>query len=284
MNRLIPIITFLLCSSLFLGAQTNELVFEAYPISSPQPDDLIAAAKMLIGDKGKMVYDKVSHKLLVYAPKKEHALIAELLEKAIPSGINIQIEVAVDEAEDTSASKASVSASGTYKKGSDGKSKTEIKIKPDIEARSSIRTGRTVQTLVVSDGNSAAIEIGTDIPFSDWLVEFGRQWGYIQQNIKYRRVGASLRILPRIIDKEKGIISIKLIPEISALPEKEDDFTTVKFINVSTELLARDGETITFGGSSNNKEFYDKFLIGIGREGTRKKMQMTLTPRLIKTK
>jgi len=284
MKTLLSVLCFLTFCVVFSFAQTNESVLEAYLISSPQPDDVIEAARMVVGDAGKVVYDRTSHKLLVYAPKKEQALIAELVQKAVPTGINIQIDVAVDDIEDSSSSGISVSGSGTYRKGPSGRSKTEITLNPSLTARSTVKTGRTVQTLVVSDGNSASIDIGTDVPFSEWLVEFGRNWGYIQQNITYRRVGASLRILPRVIDEQKGLVSIKLIPQISALPEKGDDFTTVQFINVSTELIVTDGETITFGGSANNREFYDKFLIGFNREGTRKKMQMTLTPRLIRTK
>lgn len=282
MKHYILLLATIACAVHALQGQTNESVFEAYVVSSPQPDDIVAAARMVIGDRGKVVYDRATHKLLVYAPKKEHALIAELVQKTVSTGINVQIEVAVDEAEDSSASQVSVSGSGTLKKGPGKSSKTEIQINPSLNARSTVKTGRTVQTLVVSDGNAASIKIGTDVPFSEWLVEFGRNWGYIQQNITYRSVGSSLRILPHVIDEEKGIIAIKLIPEISALPEKGDDFTTIQYINVSTELIVQDGETITFGGSSNNRDFYDKFLIGFTREGTRKKMQMTLTPRLMK--
>ena len=269
---------------LLLFAQTNESIFEAYVIHSPQPEDIVAAAKIIVADRGKMVYDRFTHKLLVYAPRKEHALIAELLQKTLPTGINIQIDVTINEMEDSSVSKGSISGSVTHTKDTRKNSKSDIQINPALNVRSIVKTGRTTQSLVVSDGSAAIIEIGTEVPFSEWLIKFGRQHGYIQQNVRYKHTGASLRILPRIIDEEKGLIAIKLIPELSAVNEEENNFATIQFLNVSTELILHDGETIIFGGAINNKEFYDKFLVGFTKEGIKKRIQMVLTPRLIKTK
>jgi len=269
----------ILLSALFAVSAESDKTFEAYPVSSPDPTAIIEAARMVLGDKGNLVYDRVSNKLLVYAPPSEQAKIADILKKTTTPSANIRIDVVVDEAGEASNTGASIGGSGTVRKDKRGTS-VDIELNPSLTHQTTRTTGRAVQTLVVASGSTASFEVGREVPFSEWLIEYGRHRGYIQQSVTTRKVGTSLRIYPRLLN-EGGLVAVKLVPEISTLSDA-GDVQRVQFINVATELVVQDGQTVTFGGADESKEFYDRFLIGFSKEGRQKRMQMTLTPHVMK--
>ena len=54
----------------------------------------------------------------------------------------------------------------------------------------------------------------------------------------------------------------------------------MRFSAVQTEVIATDGESIDLGGLGNNSEFYQRFLVGVGKGGATESLRIRLVPRI----
>jgi len=119
------------------------------------------------------------------------------------------------------------------------------------------RTGKsssyTKQFVVVSDGFSATIFVGREVPFVDYYSRYLFDHGYIEEaeQIEIKQVGTKLKVEPHII--ADNTIEITLTPEISFLLNKK--FRTIDVTTLTTTVIASNGQPITIGGLKKDEEF-----------------------------
>ncbi len=134
--------------------------------------------------------------------------------------------------------------------------------------------------LVAMDKHRATLRVGERVPYLAWLTEYGFRHGYIREtHIEWRDVGSFLAVEPDIIG-DGPMIRIRLIPTLTGRL-KDGQEETIRFTELTTELIARDGQTVSVGGFTENRDFYSKFLVG--RSGGNESLitDITLTPRIL---
>jgi hypothetical protein len=132
----------------------------------------------------------------------------------------------------------------------------------------------TKAEIVVTDGLSASIRVGQDVPFVDFYRDYLYDNGYIEtKEIVFKEVGTSLKVTPKI---RGGVIEIELTPEISAVIDKENKVIDIE--KLSTTVMAVDGQSISIGGLIQDKEFSGTFF----KSGQSSRRDIILTPRIMR--
>lgn len=112
--------------------------------------------------------------------------------------------------------------------------------------------------ILVKDGAAAQLNIGTEIPLlSQTSTDLDPGNDRVLQNVQYRTTGVSLSVTPTI--NAQGVVSIKINQQVSEAGENKlsgVDSPIILNRSFSTELLARDGQTVVLGGliSENNSD------------------------------
>jgi hypothetical protein len=267
-------IAWLLLSSLAWAEEPR--VFRAYPLYTPEATSLVEVARSVLGAGGKVIYDRSGGRLLILATSNGHQQVAAVLKEVNVIPPNVRIDYALGQSGTATRSEAGVSGAGEVVVTPDGTS-WKGKVAPHVQHRTAEQTASMRQTLLIQSGGEGVLFIGSEVPFVTWLVQMGRQWGYIEQNVEMRKVGAMLRVQPRVIGNGP-LVTIRLTPELSDL--SGDARRTVRFVNVATEVTVKDGETISVGGLGQNQEFSEKFLVGVDRGGRQSRLDLTLTPHI----
>jgi type II secretory pathway component GspD/PulD (secretin) len=247
--------------------------FETYSILTPDSDAMVSMAQAIGGSESRVLFDKASNKLLVYAAPDVHASIKKLLEQINVMPQNIMLEVIVHEAGRAVSSSASLGLKGEAVISSSGTS-GKITAKPSVSAHSGRKDVMTSQKLLLQSGSAAIITVGKEVPFLSYLLVLGRNWGYIQPEVEIRKVGASLRAKATIIGNS-DLLSVTLTPELSGLVG--DKITRIRYTKVATTVTIKSGDTVTIGSFGNHSSFYKKFLAGYSGGDESKGVNITLT-------
>jgi hypothetical protein len=101
--------------------------------------------------------------------------------------------------------------------------------------------------------------------------------GFIQSQVAWRDVGSFLAVEPTVIG-DGPLIRVRVTPELVGTVNGSPYET--KFSSVATEVTVSDGETITIGSDAKNTEFYSRFLIGVSRSGSSRRLNITMTPHI----
>jgi type II secretory pathway component GspD/PulD (secretin) len=132
----------------------------------------------------------------------------------------------------------------------------------------------TKEHIVVTDGLSASIRVGEDVPFINYYVEYLYGNGYIEtREVTFKEVGTSLRVTPKI---RGNFIEVELTPEISAVIDRKKKIIDVK--KLSTTVMAADGQSISIGGLIQDKDFSGMFF----KSGKSSSLDIILTPRIMR--
>jgi len=255
----------------------DQAVFRAYPVYPSNAETTLELVREVIGPGGRALYDRVGSQLLVSAKPEAHQRITAILEQIDMVPRNVRLEVVIRETDrlDESGIGADVNVSKTVSPDGDS---TTIHIEPRIRSRTVSGSSATRQTLVVQSGSEAVLRVGQDVPYAEWLIDIGRRYGYIEQRISMRRVGSSLRIHPQVVG-QGPMVSILLTPELTGLVDGNP--YRVRYAGLTTRITARDGETVSLGGTDQHREFYDKFLVGLDHAGRTRRLSITVTPRIL---
>ncbi|QFU03806.1 Type II secretion system protein D precursor [Pseudoalteromonas sp. THAF3] len=153
--------------------------------------------------------------------------------------------------------------------------------------------------ILVKDGSSANLNVGTEIPLlTQTSSDLDSSQDRVVQNVQYRNTGVTLSVTPTI--NAQGVISVKVNQSVSEAGENKlsgVDSPIILNRSFSTELLARDGQTIVLGGliSENNSDsstqvplLGDLPLLGNlfksqGDSSNRVELIVMLTPRIIRS-
>lgn len=264
-----------MCLIAHVAAAQSDVVVKTYPVYASQPDALVEALKDLLSPKAKVVFFKSGRQIIVTGPASDQELAAALFKDINVPSRNVRMDVIIRQEGATSDSEASLTGSGKVQMTKMGTS-YPVNQKPTLKNQSGAESDNALQTLVVQNGAEGRIFVGADVPFADWLIAMGQQWGYAEQNFKFRPVGSSLVVQPQITGGG-GLITVTLTPELSCLEEGSGKLERVRYTRVATQVTIADGATIDLGGVGKDKEFYNKFLVGVARGGESRSVQIQLT-------
>ncbi|MCK5850553.1 MAG: hypothetical protein KAH23_06520 [Kiritimatiellae bacterium] len=259
--------------------------FETYPLRIADSDGIVEVVKAVVGEKGRVIYYKRGNELIVSTSKKEHAEIAVLLEKIHANTIDTHkypnIRIDVDFIENIKTKHHGVNSGFDDGVVVSRKGKTKVKFKPSVRGQSLGGMSNVRQTIVVRSGRSARIKIGEEVPYYDWLMEFGVNGGVIEQVFEMREVGSSLVVEATLIG-DGPLIDVKLVPELSGLVNGQ--VNRIQYRKLATEVTIRNGSTMTIGGLSKNENFYKHFLAGAERGGLSSGLNVKLTASVVSSR
>jgi type II secretory pathway component GspD/PulD (secretin) len=89
-------------------------------------------------------------------------------------------------------------------------------------------------------------------------------------------VGTSLAVEPLVLDDHT--IRLRVTPEFGYFLDRDRRVSRVQ--QLSTEVVVREGDEIDLGGLMSNREFKERFLVGVGRRGQTERIQIRLKARV----
>lgn len=153
-----------------------------------------------------------------------------------------------------------------------------VVLRPELRHQTTETRADTTQFIVSASGREAMLRVGERVPHVDWIMEYGWRGGYITSQLHWEEVGAFLVVTPTILPDRRTVL-VRVTPELRGQVDGQPHHT--RFSALSTEVIVRDGETISLGGLAEDREFYSRFLIGFDRAGERRSLDIELTPRII---
>ncbi len=272
---------FVIFSGLMLKASASENAPQelvVYPIGFADGPNSVEVIKSVLGNDIHVVYDRISRKLLVLASSNQHAAVAMLVKQMDVPLKNVSVTVTFKRTDDRDHASSSLTGGGQVIRTPQGGMRTTVRLTPSLVNQQSEMTSSAKQQLLVSSGKQASLAVGEEVPYIDWLMEYGFHNRIITQRVNWQRVGSFLVIEPTIIG-EGPMIRVKLTPELSGLVDNSPYRT--RFDTVSTEVIVSDGIPFTLGGAGQNQEFYSRFLIGVDRSGKRENLNIEMTARIL---
>ncbi len=251
--------------------------FKTYDIGYSDGSNAVEVVRAVLGENAKVYYDPATHQLMVLASSNRQVLAEKIIKQLNVPPRNVRVEVAFRGRDQNTRKAASVSGQGAVVLDNGG-SRGSIRIQPRLENRRDETTSTTLQQLLVASGRQASIFIGEEIPYIEWLMEYGRRYHYVEQRLAWQRVGAYLVIEPTVIGTGP-LIRVRLTPELSGRVDNAPYRT--RFANVTTEVTVSDGVPFTLGGLSQKNDFYSRFLIGVDRSGARQNLDIELTAHIV---
>jgi hypothetical protein len=131
----------------------------------------------------------------------------------------------------------------------------------------------TRQELLVMSGGRGEIVVAREIPYADWFQVWGQGHGLWQPGIQWKEVGARMLVEPVIVTDDT--LRVRLTPSFSYLLDGRSLTTAVT--QLSTEVMAREGQEIDLGGVPfSDRQFLEKFLVGVNEYGETVQTRITL--------
>ncbi|MBI4358964.1 MAG: hypothetical protein HY584_06655 [Candidatus Omnitrophica bacterium] len=162
-------------------------------------------------------------------------------------------------------------------------SRKNVKIEVQYKSAGYVRSGELYQTsresnetqmLLVMDGLEGRLFIGKEVPYALWYRDYLRKEGYLTGEIKFRNVGTSLIVRPRVRGNQ---IEVTLTPEVSY--ETQDGSGSIAVTSLSTTVLVPNGQSIEIGAGLQKSEFEHTFYT---RE-TGEAVRIVLVPTILET-
>jgi type II secretory pathway component GspD/PulD (secretin) len=268
------LIFLLLAGAVFAQEPTLKL----YPVNYSDPAMIADLVPMMLPSTNGLSVQAIDRKLAVRGTAEQHAVIEQMLRELDKAPQNVQINVQFARSGQTSSREAGIRQHGPIII-RDGEVYGSLQGR--FSNQSTTSSENTTQMLVAMDGRSATLQVGERVPYLAWLTEYSWRHGYIREmQIEWRDVGSFLAVSPEIID-DGPMIRIRLTPTLSGRL-KDGTEQTIQFTELSTEVIASDGQTISIGGFNKDEEFSSKFLVGRSGNSESFITDITLTPRILK--
>jgi type II secretory pathway component GspD/PulD (secretin) len=231
--------------------------------------------KGLLSPEGRVYPDPAQHRLVVSDRPEVHARVAAALRTLSVPPRNVRIEVTTNL--ERTARERGVEVGGTI---GAGPVRVGVGRRPpgsgvDVTARDTRSTIdlRARQQLLVLSGGKASLLVAEQVPYSEWLFDWGVGRGLWAQSIRWQEVGTSLVVEPRVLGD--GTILVRLTPRVDY---RADGSSQVVEVNeLSTEVVVREGEEIALGGLPfRDEQFRERFLLGVDQSGQTARVAMTL--------
>ena len=253
--------------------------FKAYPLGFADGPNTAETIKTVVGQDVKAIYDPATRQLLVVATSNQHVMVAQLVKQLNVAPRNVRVTVQFRNKGGSLKQEASVSGKGRVVL-DDQDTQTSIKIRPRVQDQRTEVDSSARQQLVVTSGKQASLFIGENVPYVEWLMDYGWRQRIIEERVEWQRVGAYLLIEPIIIG-DGPTIRVRLTPELSGLVNGNPYRT--KFTTVSTDVTATDGIPFSLGGLAEKNEFYSHFLIGARRGNEHQTLDIEMTASILPT-
>lgn len=267
----------LLATLMAFTAYAQENSFKLYPVHYSDPAMIAETVPMMMPSTNGLAIQTVDRKLAVRGTAEQHAVIEQMLRELDKPPKNIQINVEFATAGRTSSREAGIRPRGPIVI-RDGE--VHGSFQGRFSDQSTTSSENTVQMLVTMDGRSATLRVGERVPHLAWLTEYSWRHGYIREvQIEWVDVGSFLAVYPEIIG-DGPMIRVRLVPELSGRL-KDGTEQTIQFTELATEVVVRDGQTVSIGGFSQDEEFSSKFLVGRSGNSESSITDITLTPKIL---
>ncbi len=251
--------------------------FKVYSLGFSDPQAVESMARQVVGEDGNVTLDRTNLRLLVITTDENHARLAEMIGMLNVPPRNVRIDVHFQGQMRESKSGAEMGMVGGVVR-TEGPLRTRISIRPRILSSSTEIDSDVTQTILVASGREGLLRVGEEVPYVEWLMDYGLQWGYIQQQISWQRVGSFLVVEPTIIG-DGPMIRVRLIPELSGLVDRNP--YRLRFTKLATEVIVQDGQTFPIGGLQGAQDFYSRFLVGFDQDGNQQSLDISLTPTIV---
>ncbi len=273
-TRILPLLIALLLSSPMAGAEMTTAI---YPVVFGDPNALETFARTIVADEGHVVQDAQGRRLIVVTTAEHHKTLNEVLGQADAQTGNVRIEVRFREDGVERDTGAAIRGEGDVIFGPDG-TDASVVLRPELRYTVTETTADTRQILMTASGREAALRVGESVPYIDWITEYGWHGGYTESRVHWQDVGSFLVVTPTIM-ADGSTIHVRLTPELRGHVEGRPHH--MRFAGLATEVIVRDGQTLSIGGHVQDQEFYSRFLIGMDRSGVRRTLNIELTPHII---
>lgn len=273
MKKVIPLLFLLFASTAYTTEQTR---VQVYPVRRADVDKVAAIIPLMLSSTNGFSLKTSEKKLIIRGDETQHRIVQQILADLDAPPKNIQVNVEFNTSGSSSSresgirpQKSIVIRNGQVYGSLDGR----------FSNRRSTSTETVTQMLVAMDGQSASLRVGEKVPYLKWLTAYGYRHGYILDvEIEWRDVGSFLSIEPTIISP--GVLRVRLTPKLSGRLE-DGTRQTIEFTELATDVVVGNGQTISIGGFSKDKEFSSKFLVGRGGGSESSVTGITLTPKIL---
>ena len=269
----------MLCTGAMLVAGADApatSTFRAFDIGWADASEAVAVVKELLGADGKVFLDPSSRRLMVLAPSNRLEQVEALVQEMDVPPRNVRIEVVFRGQGRNTEREASVSSGMVVI--DNGRTHSRLRLKPRLTDSSSTITSSTAQQIVVSSGRQASIFVGENVPYIEWIMDYGIHYGVIERRVAWQQVGASLVVEPFVIG-DGPTLRVRLTPELSGLVDGNPYRT--RFTTVATEVIVSDGVPFSLGGLNENRDFFSRFLVGVSKSGARQNLGIELTAHIM---
>ena len=252
-------------------------VFEAYGVGAADPVVLLDLVRVAAGPGSHVTYDERQQRLLVLAPEERQAAIANLLREAAPPPVNVRIEVNFRGSGRESEREASLAGHGevVYEP---GLVHTTVRIEPRVIQAATARSSSVQQVLVVASGREASLRVGEEVPWLEWVLDYGLQHQMLVERVAWQQVGAFLAVQPTVLDQQ--MIRLRLIPELRGTAS-DGRPQSVRFAAAATEVVVANGQTYPLAGLAQASEFMSRFLVGRRSLESTEALDISVTPRIL---
>ncbi len=192
-------------------------------------EQAVEIAKFFLSPRGKVSANTRNNTLIVVDSPSIAQKIEEQL-RDIPPPQNVRIEVQVLEGQEVSHQIAGLPIGG-----------------------GSMAENRNMQ-LTVLDGSHASISVGEKVPYPAFFYEFFMNHGYIVRGTVFEDVGSKMDAQVRLYGDQAKILVTPVITYRSGREKK-----TIAVRELSTEVLAGNGQTVEIGASPGTDEFFSWF-------------------------
>jgi len=259
------------------AAYAQQTTLKLYSVHYTNPSNTAEIITMMMPSTNGFAIQAIDRKLEIRGTPEQHATAEQMLRELDKPPKNVQINVQFARSGQTSSREAGIRPSGPI-------IIRDGEVHGSFEGRfsnqSTTSSENTTQMLVAMDGHSAMLRVGESVPYLAWLTEYSWRHGYIREvNIEWRDVGSFLSVRPEILG-DGPLIRVRLTPTLSGRLENGMK-QTIEFTELATEVVVRDGQTLSIGGFNQDQEFSSKFLIGRSGGSESSITDITLTPRIL---
>jgi len=248
-----------------------------YPVVFGDPKALLVVAEQIVGDEGHVVLDQRGGRLIVLTVPEKHAVLNDVFGKADAHVGNVRIEVRFRDRTDARERGAALRTEGDVvirPGGIDG----AVAWRPELRYQTTEARQDTTQFLLSASGREAVLRVGESVPYIDWIMEYGWHGGYVRAGLQWQEVGAFLVVTPTIL-ADGQTVHVKVTPELRGLVDGQPRQT--QFTGLATEVVVRNGTTLSIAGLAQEQDFYSRFLIGVDSRGVRRTLDIELTPYIL---
>lgn len=256
------------------AVEPMQLELEVFRVYYRKAADLVEPLKAVASRFGRLVAEEKSNTLIVRDYPPNMAAIKRLLKKLDVRPLNVSITVGfVDRRElrklnmevrwvfsDKNWSVGNVLSVGGRTSG--------MAVTPLIASEKFDSVNR--QILLLLEHSEGEIFVGSQLPQSDYFIEFGTRHGDIKKAVTYKKVGASFSVIPSLLGD--GRIELKIAPKLT---HRSGD--TINLAAARTVIIVDQNRTVIVAGNRKKSDsFGSRFFTSVSSGQQKVELVMTI--------